>query len=242
VLHLCIEEPYFQFRAAPTTERPVSHHVYRGAVLLFLAFILITFVTKYMGDFNFFSVLTPYTRTMTEPAASSVPYALSERPLVFTFQAYENNMGVITLHITHTGIPLLMSQREDKDVKGQQTVWVGLRERGATGWYATQETSTVEVGTSDSYPFGFPPIPNSLGKKYELQVQLKNHSSLVTLTTEPVVFTTVSSLDKKTVLSHPHELQSLLVSKTYAFVDNAEARIVGIMLVPFLILYTILAI
>jgi len=237
LLHRIIEEPYFTFKEPKPTEAPPSHTKICIAVFGLVLFIGITFFTKYMGGYNFFSMSVPYSTHNVTPVLSDDTFELSGDPLILTFTAHENNLGIITAHITHTGIaiPKRYSNRT-------QFLLIRIRQKGQQEWYAEQQTSTVQIGTSSSFPFGFPVIADSKGKQYELALEIANHTSHVTLSSRPTVLNAVYQLDKKNVLSNPLDLLSLLRSKIQAVITNKEAQLVLCTIVPFLILYTFFAI
>lgn len=234
MLHYIIEKPYFQFKptkkliALPAQNSKTAY----GTVFMVILFI---FFSTYTSDYNFFSVQKKYTNIIP------TSILLTHEPYVFSFISQENNMGVILVHLTNA-VGDMLTKTETIDPNKHQRFQIRMKQRGATQWYASQDTAPAEIGNSASYPFGFPPIIDSKNKTYVVEMSIKDidYTSTVIFNKDKYPLTTVHQISKQTLLKNPLKLLTHIVSRLQTAFTNPEAQLVGACITPFFLLLFLL--
>ncbi len=228
-LHLIVETLYFQYKTPKSTGAHLSFQNVKIANLIFILFFIFLILSAYTSNFNFFSAEKKYSKDnvvfQTNPGKKPLP--LSEKPLQFSFVSKEDNLGIVTLHLTN-----VVGGKEKRmvpiDPNKNQKFLIRIKEAGNEKWYASQETTPAQIGESTSYPFGFPVIADSKNKTYTLELSIKDidYSSQLVLHTDPFVIQTVHQLNKKELITHPLLLASHTSQKIISVFNNNEARFV----------------
>lgn len=233
-LHYIIETPYFQFKPVKTNVN-VSQYRSKTPIYIFFIFILYLFFTFYTSQFNFFSLQKKY--SIQKPSSIEI----GQHPYTFTFTSQEDNMGVILLHLTNTisEVPLKMDKR---NYNKQQRFQIRMKERGASNWHATQDSSPGEIGESKTYPFGFPLIPNSKNKTYIVEMSIKDFdgTSVVKYSRNEYSLLSVHQVPRQTLLKNPPRLLAHIGEKLQVAFANPEAQLTATCIIPFFILLFVL--
>ncbi len=231
LFHHIVEKLYFQFKPKHTNEGYVSDLHFRISVIILSISIIGIVFTKYMTGYNFFSRVYNHTHEQIKYVNQSSPYVeLTDEPVEFEFTSPDNNLGIITLKIEHTGtIVCTLPNPHDK-----QMLQIMIKEKNEKDWYATQITNTAEIGKSESFPFGFPTIQQSKNKVYVVRMNIINHHSRVLLHTKGSLLKSVHQLNKKHTITHPQVLLGLVKSKLLSVLTNPEAQKIVFLLSPFM--------
>ena len=168
---------------------------------------------------------------------------ITEKPLAISFEAQDNNLGVILIHLTNKAGSTQKNKRPVSPFISQKLL-VHVKEKKGGAIIATQETSPAEIGESASYPVGIPVILNSFSKQYVLELVMKDldYRSTLFLHTKPYVLQTVSQINKKDILLHPYQFLRLLIGKVDSLWRNNEALLVVLCVAPLFILLFLLLI
>lgn len=229
-IHRIIEAPYFMFK--PQKKDGIRSSVStRFVYLSFLLFFMFIFFTSYSSQYNFFSLQKKYTNSI--PATITI----SQIPYTFSFIAQEDNMGVLLVHLTNA--PTINPPKTVVvNPLIHQRFQIKMKEKGATSWYASQDTDPAEIGDSTSYPFGFPIISNSRNKIYIVEMSIKDidYRSTVLFNKDMYDLTTVHQIPKQTLLKNPIKLLSHVSEKVKTILSDPEARLVAICISPFFLL------
>lgn len=234
-LHTIIEKPYFEFKPEKKAIQVAASPRSLPYLILFFI-ILFLFFTAYTSQFNFFSQQKKY----KDVIVSSVK--ITDKPFTFTFTAQEDNMGIILLHLTNVVGDTLPKDAIKIDPNIHQRFQIRMKEVGSDTWYASQDTAPAEIGNSASYPFGFPVIAESKGRKYVVELAIVNvdYSSAVLFNKDEYPLTTVHQIQKKTLLTNPIMLMMHTGEKLQAAFTNPEAITVLLCIMPFFILLFVL--
>lgn len=241
ILHVLVEKLYFSFKDRDSyISSPNTFNVIGGAVTIVV--IVLLFFIGYSSNYNFFSReylfgFDNVTLSGQNNIKENKEIVLTSDPLEITFKSPDNMLGIATFHITHHSLP----SKKQISLKKQKLL-LQIKDVGNDQWYANQEVSTAEIGTSQSYPFGFPSILQSKNKEYTISLQLIDidESTKVVIHTDQGIMNTVHQIDKKVVLTHPVELIKHMQTKIENIYLNENARITFIALAPLIFLYSIL--
>ncbi len=208
ILQYLLEQPYFTAKKEKlnATSKIVYHKHIIG--LSFIVVYLFSLLIAYQSNFNFFSSEYAFRKDIvTLPKIKTdAPIRLNENPkVVLEFRSEENNLGIVALHLHYFQI-----QKKVKDSENWQKLQIRIKEKNAANWYATSEYSPVQIGDSETMPFGFPVITDSKNKTYIVELQLLNPKSNVSIEvkTVPFIASAVSQMDKKNLVKHPNLLVS----------------------------------
>lgn len=241
VMHMIIETPYFMFKPK-NQNHPFIQNGGKKALLILIIFFLVTIFSAYSSKYNFFSTVRTYENAKVSiNTARKDEIEITDNPLLLSFTAEDNNLGVILLHLTnHVGST--RNKKTPVDPLKNQKLLVRVKEDGAASWYASQETSPAEIGNSTSYPIGIPLVKDSLSKKYVVELSMIDidYKSVLHLHTKPYVLQTVQQLDKKQLLLHPLLLMRHGIEKTTALFNDKEALLVVVCVTPLFVLLTLL--
>lgn len=228
--HLIIETPYFQFK--PT--KKIEYHRLNTSKLpyfAFFAFIASLFFSVYSSQFNFLSQQKKYKDIIPQSIV------ISDNSYSFSFKSQENNMGVILLHLTNIVGEKNVGKTSADPSKHQRFV-IKMKEEGASQWYASQDSSPAEIGSSSSYPFGFPVIVDSINKKYVVELSMKDadYTSSILLNKDVYTITTVHQISKQTLVKNPLFFISHLGGKLQIVFTNPAAQLTALCISPFFLL------
>lgn len=90
-----------------------------------------------------------------------------------------------------------------------------LKEKSSKDWYYRATINTDQFQKGELFPFGFPPIENSVGKKYVFEIESISGTSDDSVSVDPVFPTIVSHhiYSKKDLLGSPGEVLYFLRQK-----------------------------
>lgn len=233
VMYIIIEIPYFMFKPARQDKINPEKNSMLPFFLLMLFFIGAIFST-YSSRFNFFSTEKNYTKEM---ATIQPPHSLllSEKPLYLHFKSYENNLGVVLIHISN---PISSSE-----LNNNKMLIMKLREKNSETWHAIQETNLANIESSISFPFGFPNIGNSKNHEYVLEIRTRNiiADKNPTLQSSPNIISTIHQRNKRELVTHPSQLMIHALNKIKTFLENKSALISITCIFPLLLLMIFLS-
>jgi peptidoglycan/LPS O-acetylase OafA/YrhL len=235
LIHVIVEKLYFYYKGAQTTNHVLVNK--RHAVVVLTLVLAFLFFSAYATQYNFFSseyaIGRQIVQTKTKQKSDSIQ--LTSAPTVLRFEAPDDNLGILSFHITHESIPNIKTPPSLL----KQFVVVKMKETNQPNWYATQKTSSTEIGQSKSYPFGFPLIADSKSKTYEVQLSLENvdPSTRVLLHTDEYALKSVHQADKRFLATHPLAAINHLSTKIVHLVQDPESQIVLLSLIPLLMIY-----
>jgi peptidoglycan/LPS O-acetylase OafA/YrhL len=233
LFHIIIEKPYFLFKPKKVTSQQIPIRN-KWMYIYFCAFILFLFFSTYTSQFNFFSLQKKYTNVILKSKI------IDNKPFTFSFTSQEDNMGVVLFHLTQISTNTTSSKPVDEPVN--QRFQIRIKEKGATRWYASQDTPPAVIGDSTSYPFGFPTIPHSKNKTYIVEMIMTQpiQKSTIQFHHGPYDFVSVHQIPKKQLLTRPFALLALVGEKLHTVISTPEALVVALCITPFFILLFVL--
>ncbi len=147
--------------------------------------------------------------------------------LIFT--AKENYLGSVILHINSFG------------PKKNDILIFKIKEKNSNSWYYQSRYNTTQMYYLPSFPFGFPPIPDSKNKQYlvELESLKGSHDDAVGISSaEPLIVATYK-YPKSLLLANIKNLIELTGIKIQVFASNTNnSTSIIIFFFPFLYLLT----
>lgn len=233
ILHFLLEKPYFI--RPKEVKKPVQQSIFAAKpafiALTFLSLIyLFSVFSAYQSSFNFFSVEYPAKQKFISPQLNNQQLlSMQTYPLInMQIQSDENNLGIIAMHIKHE----IISKNT------QNTLTFHIKEEGAKEWYATTSYKLNTLGDSFNHPFGFPPIQNSKGKAYDVQLQLTSYDSpdYVFIDTSQNSIRTVYPVSKSQLIRHPSQFISFAQKRVLTVFSNKEAQMTFFLFTPFFLL------
>lgn len=99
------------------------------------------------------------------------------------FTAAENNLGIVAVRVHNFNL----KNRNEED-----TILFRLKDKGAKKWYFTSSNYGGHFHDTDLYPFGFPTIKNSKGKRYYFEIESvkgTEKNAITIVNTEPLITT-----------------------------------------------------
>jgi peptidoglycan/LPS O-acetylase OafA/YrhL len=234
ILFYLLEKPYFKRNSTKTRSDISKVRNYNPKIILgsVLGIYLLATFAVYSSSLNFFSISSSISKkSIISPKAQEKEIFLSSTaPLIFEIEADQNRLGVITMR----------SLRIDaKSGNEMQTLQFYIKEKDAKEWYASSNYSLDYFEKEVEFPFGFPQIENSKGKKYIVQLSVANPKSTETLKIYSDDIAAVYPVDKKELLKNPANIFQFFIMKLSTIVNNAEARLVflySIFMLPFILL------
>jgi peptidoglycan/LPS O-acetylase OafA/YrhL len=234
ILYRLLEKPYFMRpKEAKTIAVNTNSNLVKPAFLtlsiICVIYILATF-NAYQSSFNFFSIEYPSSQVVfISPQIKPGQNYLSLKTYpVIDMQIYspEDNLGIIVMHLTAQN--------------SMNKLIFRIKEKGARDWYATTGYRLSTVGDSKNHPFGFPVIPDSKGKTYEIQLSLPEIKTptpeYAWIETTPSSIRNVYPVNKTQLVKNPRQLFIFVEKKTSNVFSNLEAQEVLIFLCPLLLL------
>jgi len=91
--------------------------------------------------------------------------------IIGEFRAIENNLGIVSLELKTT-----------RDNIYKRTLTFRIKEKGKQDWYYENEYDIGTIISGESYPFGFPTIPNSKNKTFIFEIEFpQSETNIVSL-------------------------------------------------------------
>ncbi len=236
ILYFLLEKPYFirkqiekKVKLASYVQNPYVPMMVGG---IGLGFLIVTFMV-YQSNINFFTLNEPYKNIITSSAGENQLISLQQHSAVtMLLTAKYNNFGVLSLNLIHKTIP--------KKKFIQQRIEFRIKEKGADQWLSTSRYTISSKSETLPVSYGFPLIPNSIGKTYvvSLKQEVASSSEYVLLDAKDNTIKGVFFVDKKMLIKDPQKLFAFIENKLTTVIDNPEAQEVVQLSLPF-ILFTL---
>lgn len=241
IINYLLEKPYFtgKYKTADQPNKTYSIS-FPGLAIGLILILFIGVLTAYQSNFNFFSYQKTFGREIivSPQAKNTSSISLKDNPEIrFKITSPEDKLGIVTANVQYDG----PAENSITNPTEQQLVFQ-IKPESSTDWTTTSKYKPYEIGTNAEFPFGFPMIENAKGKVYNMRLFLTNRNSSqnVRLNIGNGVLTTVHQLNKSTLIKNPIKLMQLVLSRGEHVINNFEARLVFIQLLPFVLLTIVL--
>jgi len=231
-LHIVIER--FYFIATRTIQDPnPSKHTESVPSLkkLFFASLVICMVSIFVAfqqNFSLLSLVRSHdTSTLVIEGGNINDYSLlSNDKIRGSFLAYENKLGIVTMHLKHVGI--LKEETNAQDNKRSNVISFRIKEKGDSTWYHESQHIGWKISSEEPYPFGFPEFENSKNKWFEFEIESKRATEKdhTIILTPNKYLQTVYKIPKSVILKEPSSILLILQNKIYGAFSQLEAQIV----------------
>lgn len=192
-------------------------------VLLFLIGIFFSLRSIFPPG-NAFTVLT-YTRYPSIAKYSLDREILKHKKIDITFQAQEDYLGIVQLHINTF------------DRWNTDTIVFRIKEQDAKGWYYQNSYDTAQTTNLAFYPFGFPALKNSKDKLYEIEIESLDgvHGNAIGISSIQPIVVTKYQYPKQLLLTDRSQLRYFIGLKIQNLIQTINPIIdVLIFFLPFL--------
>jgi peptidoglycan/LPS O-acetylase OafA/YrhL len=231
-LHIVIEKFYFvvtkQTKRNTEIQTPSRRQLSVKLVLSSFVICLVMIFVAFQQDFSLLSMVKSHsTSTLTIESGTSDNYSLlSNNKIRGSFLAYENKLGIVTMHLKHVGII-----EEDASVREKQksnVLFFRIKEKGAHTWLHESQHVGWKISAEEPYPFGFPEYENSKNTWFEFEIEstnaTENDHMIVLMPSKPL--RTVYKVPKSTIINEPSLIVPILQNKIYGAFSQREAQIV----------------
>lgn len=180
-----------------------------GLSILFLLGIwfALTFIQIIVNDQNITMVKEPYNKLISD--VSPDPIFKGEKR-TFIIHSSQNNLGIITIKFN------------TYDRFNYDMLRFRIKEQHAQEWYFEETYSTRAFTSLNAYPFGFPILPNSQDKNYQIEIESLNGNkdSSVAIYPSRDHITASYQFEKKRLLQDQGYLLNFLFIKTTNSIQN----------------------
>ncbi|HSD98388.1 MAG TPA: acyltransferase [Patescibacteria group bacterium] len=231
-LFFFLERPYFirkketKIKNIPQKTQRVfpTKYIFIGMTTLYLLGIFAAYQSK--DSYSFFSFQKPLPLS-----AFSMPKLIGQQ----TISLKDNSHVQIALtNLPTTGglLSLQMSHTPVRSVQ-PQALQFSLFEKGSTKPLTIATYSLDQFNKNIDFPFGFSPIANTNNKIYIADFVLTNPQSRDSVRIYPNTAKLVASANKKELLTHPAQLANFFSAKILTIVQNPQAQLAFLLLIPF---------
>lgn len=185
----------------------------KNALILFILFILGgRFFYKHLLDngFGFFNLLVNGTRS--ELISTRSGELMAGDKVFGRFQTPYPNLGIVSVRFDN-------QYRDSNDV-----LIFRIKEVDAKKWYYQAEYKTDQFQPQKLFPFGFPPIKDSVNKTYQFELESLRGAtgSGIFLNNTTPVFTAVSFFNKQETLHSRSKMTGFVIQKIFNFIRDRE--------------------
>ena len=237
ILYNLLEKPYFikSKETDKTINSPMLISGRRISLLIIAICVLYVSATFYafQSDFNFFSEQFGQSRSViTSPNLYGDAKTISlqnNQKILMAIKAEENNLGVITMNISHE-----KQTKTPSDTTSQ--LMFRIKEQGSSSWYSTTGYDLFRIKDGTHYPFGFPSISNSKDKTYIVELYLSNPKTPdnIILNAADGSVRTVYPVSKTELIKNPVKFASFIKNRIVNVSNSQEARYSLLFFTPFL--------
>jgi hypothetical protein len=146
-----------------------------------------------------YSVLT-YDHVNGNPSSGIVKLQAGQK-YVSEFTAVDNGLGIVLLHFKRN--PLYNQDQWAVRYEDEDDLVFRIKEVGAKEWYSQSGHRSGLTKSETDYPFGLPPIKDSKGKKYQIELE----------STKGNEFNGVEIENKEVVSGYKYDLRELFQDK-----------------------------
>jgi hypothetical protein len=244
ILYTLLEKPYFirpkeALSIAKNKDiKYISYKKTRVTLCLFFILYIGALFIAFESNFNFFSQQYAHSASaFISPKVSlnQTEISLEKHPHVeMLIQAQEDNFGILSLHTEYH----LNPKKEDK----KQMMIFTIKDATTNHLYASSGYELSSRNNNLDFPFGFPVIRDSKGKKYIVTFTLTDISSgkYITIDTSKMHIRSVYNMNKKEMLSHPIKILSLIDQRLLEVIKNYSAQLTFLLFLPFIALCILL--
>ncbi|MFA6007084.1 MAG: hypothetical protein WC784_00350 [Candidatus Shapirobacteria bacterium] len=195
---------------------------------IFFLILLIGFVYKKIYDYQDYS---PVIITENSHFNTKTPLNLYQNVSAQAlFTAKHDHLGIIAMKFdTHWNI-------------NDDYLQFSIKEQGQSNWFYSAKYKVDQFNNYEYFPFGFPEIPNSKGKSYEIEIKSLYGQGNNYLTLSPFSddFISKYNYSKKYLSENKSEIPSYLLNKSLSFINHLNFASWAYALLATLILYIFL--